>query len=300
MSRKLLVVVVGPTGVGKTAVAVQLARTFYTEVISADSRQMFRELPIGTAAPSKEEMQGVPHHFIGNLSVTERADAGLWAAEARSLVDQLFTKHDVLICAGGSGLYIDALLHGMDELPTRDEKLREELHTLFIREGIVPLQDKLKALDPEYFAEVDVHNHKRLIRAIEVCLVSGKKYSAQRSGTTQELPFDVVKIGLELNRDELYARINQRVDKMMEAGLEAEARAVFAYKDMNALRTVGYKELFDYFEGKTTLERAVELIKQHSRNYAKRQMTWWRKDESIRWFRPQQVEEIIACISGRM
>jgi tRNA dimethylallyltransferase len=300
MSRKLLVVVVGPTGVGKTAVAVQLARTFNTEVISADSRQMFRELPIGTAAPSVEEMQGVPHHFIGNLSVTERADAGLWAGEARRLVDELFTKHDVLICAGGSGLYIDALLNGMDELPTRDEKLREELHALFMREGIVPLQNKLKQLDPEYFAEVDIHNHKRLIRAIEVCLVSGQKYSAQRSGKTQDLPFDVVKIGLELNRDELYNRINQRVDKMMEAGLEAEARAVFSYKDMNALRTVGYKELFDYFEGKITLERAVELIKQHSRNYAKRQLTWWRKDESIRWFHPQQVVQIVEYVHSRM
>lgn len=296
----LLVVVVGPTGVGKTAVAIQLAKHFRTEVISADSRQMYRELPIGTAAPTNEEMQGVPHHFIGNLTVTERADAGKWANEARVLLDQLFQKHEVVICAGGSGLYIDALLYGMDELPERDEKLRAELKALFEKEGIAPLQQKLKQLDPEYYAEVDINNPKRLIRAIEVCMVSGEKYSSMRSGVAKELPFNVAKIGLEMDREELYNRINLRVDKMMQDGLEEEARRVYPMKEHNALHTVGYRELFDYFEGKTTLERAVELIKQHSRNYAKRQMTWWRRDAAIQWFANYQENAIVDFIAERM
>jgi tRNA dimethylallyltransferase len=297
MQTPLLIVIVGPTGVGKTAVAIQLAKHFRTEIISADSRQLFREIPIGTAAPSGEEMQGIPHHFIGNLSVAQRSDAGQWAEEARGLIDQLFKKYDVLICAGGSGLYVNALLNGMDELPERDDALRNGLQELFREKGIAALQEKLQALDPEYYAEVDIHNHKRLIRAIEVCMLSGEKYSAKRSGQAKELPFHVVKIGLELDRSELYERINQRVDKMMEAGLEAEARSVLPYRDNNALATVGYRELFDYFDGKTTLPQAVDLIKQHSRNYAKRQMTWWRRDEAIKWFHPSQVSDMIERIT---
>lgn len=297
MQTPLLIVIVGPTGVGKTAVAIQLAKHFGTEIISADSRQLFREIPVGTAAPSIAEMQGVPHHFIGSLSVAQRSDAGQWATEARQLIDELFKKHKVLICAGGSGLYVDALLNGMDELPERNDALRNELQQLFRDKGIAALQEKLQALDPEYFAEVDIHNHKRLIRAIEVCMLSGEKYSAKRSGQAKELPFHVVKIGLELDRAELYDRINRRVDNMMEAGLEAEARSVLAYRDNNALATVGYRELFEYFDGKISLEKAVELIKQHSRNYAKRQMTWWRRDASIKWFSPEEVNLIINYVS---
>lgn len=300
MPKPLLVVIVGPTGVGKTAVAIQLAKHFNTEVLSADSRQMFRELPIGTAAPGTEEMQGVPHHFIGNLSVTEQSDAGKWANDARALLEILFHRHAVVICAGGSGLYIDALLNGMDELPGRDEKLRAELQHLFESEGIGALQEKLEALDPEYYAEVDIHNHKRLIRAIEVCLLSGEKYSSKRSGKSRDLPFDVVKIGLEMDREELYSRINRRVDNMMAEGLEEEARRVYQFKDLNALHTVGYREMFDYIEGKTTKERAVELIKQHSRNYAKRQLTWWRRDGEIHWYRPEQLENMEELVEKRL
>jgi len=300
MTSPLLVVVLGPTAVGKTSVAIQLAKHFKTEIVSADSRQLFRELPIGTAAPSVEEMQGVPHHFIGNLSVAQRCDAGQWAGEARKVLDELFKKHDVVICAGGSGLYIDALLNGMDELPERDDTLRRELQDLFAEKGIGALQEKLKTLDPEYYAQVDINNHKRLIRGIEVCILSGGKYSEKRSGKQAELPFRVVKIGLEMDREKLYERINQRVDQMMEAGLEKEARSVIAFRDNNALATVGYREMFDYFDGKTTLPQAIELIKQHSRNYAKRQMTWWRRDSSIKWFHPGKVDDVILWVSGRM
>lgn len=292
----LLVVVVGPTGVGKTAVAVQLARYFHTEVVSADSRQMYREIPIGTAAPAMEEMQGVPHHFIGNLSVTQPMDAGQWAQQARIKIEELFRQHEVVICAGGSGLYVNALLSGMDELPGKDDQLRAELKSELESKGIAALQEKLKQLDPEFYAEVDTSNPKRLIRAIEVCLLSGQKYSELRSGTKAELPFRVITIGLELPREELYARINQRVDEMMRNGLEAEARAVYPFRDQNALQTVGYRELFSYFDGELTLEQAVDLIKQHSRNYAKRQMTWWRRDESVKWFHPKQSTEMVETI----
>lgn len=298
MQTPLLIVIVGPTGVGKTAVAIQLARHFNTEIISADSRQLFREIPVGTAAPSKEEMQGITHHFIGNLSVAERCDAGRWATEARQLIDELFKKYSVLICAGGSGLYVNALLNGMDELPERDEALRNDLTKLFQEKGITVLQNLLRDMDPEYFETVDINNHKRLIRAIEVCTLSGGKYSELRTNTARALPFRVVKIGLELEREELYDRINRRVDLMIQNGLEAEARSVLPFRDNNALATVGYRELFDYFDGKTSLPEAVELIKQHSRNYAKRQMTWWRRDNEIKWFNPHQRAEIIEFITG--
>jgi tRNA dimethylallyltransferase len=297
MKRPLLIVVIGPTGVGKTAVAIFLAKHFKTEVVSADSRQMFREIPVGTAAPSLEEQAGVPHHFIGNMSVTESMDAGQWAEQARTKIDELFKQHEVVICAGGSGLYVNALLNGMDDLPGKDENLREQLRKEYEAGGIEVLQKQLIELDPEYYYEVDINNPKRLIRAIEVCQLSGKKYSELRSGSNHELPFDVVKIGLELPREELYARINLRVDEMMKNGLEQEARKVYHLKEMNALHTVGYRELFSCFDGEYSMDKAVELIKQHSRNYAKRQMTWWRRDEEVRWFAPWDTVGVLNAIT---
>ncbi len=296
MTKPSLIVVVGPTGVGKTAIAIRLAQHYKTDIISADSRQMFREIPIGTAAPSVEEQAGVSHHFIGNMSVTESMDAGQWSEQAREKIDELFKTHQILICAGGSGLYLNALLNGMDYLPGKDEVLREQLRKEYEEEGIEVLRKKLLLLDEEYYYEVDINNPKRIIRAIEVCLLSGQKYSELRSGTPHELPFDVVKIGLELPREELYARINLRVDQMLANGLEEEARSVYQLKELNALHTVGYRELFSYFDGECSREEAIELIKQHSRNYAKRQMTWWRKDEEIKWFRPDEFEGISKII----
>lgn len=296
MKKPLLVIVLGPTAVGKTAVAISLAKKFNTCIFSADSRQLYKEIPIGTAQPSEEEIQSVLHFFIASHSVQEHVDAGRFGKEARELLIQEFKKYPIIIMAGGSGLYIDAVINGFDELPDADLSIREELQVSLEEKGISVLQEELQKLDPEYFTQVDQNNPARLMRAIEVCRLSGKKYSDLRKGKSEFLPFDVLKIGLDLPREELYARINLRVDEMMKAGLEEEARAVLPYRKMNALQTVGYKELFDYFDGITTKEKAVELIKQHSRNYAKRQLTWWRRDESIRWFKPEELVEIEELI----
>jgi len=294
MSKPLLIVIVGPTGVGKTAVAIQLAKHYGTEIVSADSRQFYKEIPIGTAAPSNEEMDGVVHHFIGHLSVSEPMDAGQWAQQAGMKIESLFRNKDTVICAGGSGLYMNALLSGMDDLPERSDVLRSELEAAFTTHGISVLQERLRNLDPEYCELVDMNNHKRLIRAIEVCELSGRKYSELRKGQSAQLPYQVVTIGLNMDRDVLYNRIDARVDLMIQQGLEDEARSVREFRNNNALATVGYREMFSYFDGEVSLARAIELIKQHSRNYAKRQLTWWRRDTSVNWFNPSQINEIIA------
>ncbi len=292
MRKPLLVIVLGPTAVGKTSVAISLAKKFHAGILSADSRQLYREIPIGTAQPSKEELQSVPHFFIATHSIHDAVDAGRFGREARELLEKEFMKNKIVVMAGGSGLYIDAVINGFDELPDADVSIREELQNAFEEKGISVLQDELQKLDPEYFSQMDQQNPSRLIRAIEVCRLSGKKYSELRIGKTESLPFDVLKIGLDLPREELYERINSRVEEMMKNGLEEEARTVFPQRQLNALRTVGYKELFDYFDGNITKEKAVELIKQHSRNYAKRQLTWWRKDEAIKWFSPKEISAI--------
>ncbi|MFM2018084.1 MAG: hypothetical protein RL007_1740 [Bacteroidota bacterium] len=294
MGKPLLIVIVGPTGVGKTAVAIQLAKHFGTEIVSADSRQFYKEIPIGTAAPTIEEMDGIVHHFIGHLCVSEPMDAGQWAQQAALKIESLFLNHDTVICAGGSGLYVNALLSGMDDLPERSDTLRSELEEAYATHGISVLQERLKNLDPEYCKIVDLNNHKRLIRAIEVCELSGQKYSELRKGKSAQLPYEVVTIGLNMEREELYRRIDARVDIMIEQGLEEEARSVMSYRHNNALATVGYREMYTYFDGEISRDRAIELIKQHSRNYAKRQLTWWRRDTSVNWFHPSQINEIIA------
>lgn len=297
---RLLLVLSGPTAVGKTATAVSIARQFSTIILSADSRQFYKEIPIGTAQPSAEELKAVPHFFVADRSISDPLDAGSYSKEARKLLEEKFQEHEIIILAGGSGLYSDAVLNGFDELPQNDESIRQSLKETLREKGISALQDELQQLDPVYFAQVDQHNPSRLMRAIEVCRISGKPYSDLRSGKKDDPGFDVIKIGLEIPRGELYERINQRVGQMLAAGLEAEAKAVYPFRQAGALQTVGYKELFDYFDGKTDFARAVELIKQHTRNYAKRQMTWWRRDPEIQWFHPNDLAGIIRAIEKRI
>ena len=300
MLKPLLVILLGPTAVGKTSLAIALAKRFNTVIFSADSRQLYKEIPIGTAQPTPQEIQEVAHFFVASNSITEHIDAGRYGKEARELLISEFKKHALIILAGGSGLYMDAVINGFDELPDANPTIRAELNLEFQEKGISVLQDELKKLDPIYFAQVDQHNPARLMRAIEICRLSEKKYSELRIGKAESNAFEVLKIGLDLPREELYARINNRVEVMFENGLEEEARLVFPYRKMNALQTVGYKELFDYFDGHLTKEKAIELIKQHSRNYAKRQLTWWRRDTAITWFHPTQLKEIEILISQKV
>ncbi len=283
-----LIVIVGPTAVGKTAMAIQLAKAFNTEIISADSRQFYRELEIGTAKPSLQELNEVSHHLINSHSYTELVDAGTFERLALEKANELFKIHNELVVVGGSGLYIQALCDGLDPVDIRDDELREELS----EKSLVELQDQLRTLDPEYFDVVDQQNPQRLMRAIEIILKTGKKYSEQRTGQKKAREFNIIKIALSDDREELYNRINQRVDLMVEKGLEAEALSFHAYKNHYTLQTVGYSEWFDYFEGKTTREEAIELIKRNSRRYAKRQLTWFRRDPEIKWFKPNEFDKI--------
>jgi tRNA dimethylallyltransferase len=296
MNARLLVVVTGPTASGKTAAAIALAKHFGTEIISADSRQFYREIPIGTAAPSEAEREGIVHHWMGSLSITVPVDAGMYGREVRQLIATLFEKHKVVILTGGSGLYIDAVLRGFDNLPDADVGLRQELKAKLESEGIESLQQQLKALDPAFYAEVDLNNPARLIRAIEVCISSGQPYSELRRNEGAAADFPVLKFCMQLPRPELYERINQRTLQMMQQGFEAEAKAVLHYRQLQALQTVGYKELFDYFDGKHTLDEAVKLIQQHTRNYAKRQLTWIRRDEEMIYMHPENKAEMIRLI----
>ncbi len=268
--------------------AIQLAKAFNTEIISADSRQFYRELEIGTAKPTIEELNEVPHHLINSHSYTELVDAGTFERLALEKANELFKIHNELIVVGGSGLYIQALCEGLDPVDIRDDELREELS----KKSLVELQDQLIKLDPEYFDVVDQQNPQRLMRAIEIILKTGKKYSEQRTGQKKAREFNIIKIALSDDREEIYNRINRRVDLMVTNGLEAEARSFHAYKKHYTLQTVGYSEWFDYFEGKTSRVEAIELIKRNSRRYAKRQLTWFRRDTEIKWFKPNEFEKI--------
>ena len=282
-SGKELIVIAGPTAVGKTAYAIELARKYHTEILSADSRQFYRELKIGTAAPTEEELAAAPHHFIGNLSIHDYYNVSIYEQEAMTLLEQLFRKHDKVIAVGGSGLYIDALCYGIDELPDADEALRVEIKRRFAGEGIAYLQREVERLDPDFYQVVDRNNPKRLQRALEVCLATGKPYSSLRTNRRKKRPFAIKKYVLNMGREKLYERINRRVDKMMEAGLLDEVRSLLPYKELNALNTVGYKELFRYFEGEISLEQAVTDIKTNSRRYAKRQITWFKRYRDFEW-----------------
>ncbi len=304
MSRKgshLLVSIVGPTAVGKTALAIELAQFFKTEIISADSRQFYREISIGTAKPTEAERSLAPHHFIDSHTVKEEYNASDFEKDALKQVEQLFKHHDLVILCGGSGMYLDAVNHGFDQgLPSADEALRKKLKAELETNGIEALQRRLKQLDPAFYKEVDLANSKRLLRAIEVCMLTGKAYSSIRKGKGKERAFKRLKIGLEMDREHLYERINRRVDIMIENGLLEEVKAVQAYQNHNALKTVGYRELFDYLAGKLTFDTAIEKIKINSRRYAKRQMSWFKRDDSIHWFKPTQIEEIKALITTKI
>jgi tRNA dimethylallyltransferase len=293
---KHLIVIAGPTAVGKTALGVFLAKEFNTDVLSADSRQFFKEMSIGTAKPSAQEMNGVIHHFIDSHSVSEPYNVGKYETEAIALLDDLFLKKDIVVMAGGSGLYIDAVCKGFDELPEADPAIREKIDNMLLNEGIESLQNLLKELDPVYHSRVDLDNPQRLSRAIEVCLSSGKTYSSMREGKIKARNFSVIKIGLNIEREKLYGRINQRVDQMVREGLINEVRSLMPYRNANALQTVGYKEIFDHLDGKADLETTVNLIKQNTRKFAKRQLTWFRRDPEMKWFEPEQKEEIVEYI----
>ncbi|HWA34480.1 MAG TPA: tRNA (adenosine(37)-N6)-dimethylallyltransferase MiaA, partial [Cyclobacteriaceae bacterium] len=292
-----LIVIVGPTASGKTALAIHLATIYGTEIVSADSRQIYKELDIGTAKPTESELRQVRHHFIDTKSITEDYDAGTFAREARQVIDELFQVKKYVILCGGSGLYVKALLEGFDELPDVPGGIRTDIIESYNRNGLSWLQEEVRTLDPEYFEIVDRQNPQRLMRALEVIRSSGKPFSLFRKKEKIILPFNVVKIGLNLDRDTLYERIDTRMDKMISDGLFAEAEKFFTSRHLNALQTVGYQEIFGFMEGAYDREEAVRLLKRNSRHYAKRQMTWFRKDKEIEWFDPGNWEPIVAFIN---
>ena len=297
--KKHLIVIVGPTAIGKTAFSIKLAQLFHTEIISADSRQFYKEMSIGTAKPTSEELSQVPHHFIGTISIHDFYSAGKFEEDALAVIEEKFNTHDVLILVGGSGLYINAVCNGIDDIPS-DENIKNALILQYTTKGLEPLLHQLKQLDETYYNQVDKSNPSRIIRALEVCLASSKPYSSFRENTKKQRPFNIVKIGLDGNRDDIYNNINQRVDNMMSEGLLEEAKTLYPYKHLNALQTVGYSELFNYFDEKISLEEAIQLIKQNTRRYAKRQLTWFKKDEDVKWFDFKNValakSYVLACL----
>ena len=298
--KKTLVILLGPTGVGKTELCLSLAEELNTEIVSCDSRQFFRELKIGTAAPTEAQMQRVKHHLVGNLSIFDYYSCGRFEIDALKKLDELFQSKEVVLMTGGSMLYIDAICKGIDDIPNVDQELRDSLHERYANEGIDNILAELKLLDPEYYDMVDKKNHKRIIHALEICLTSGKTFSSFRKETAKERPFDIIKIGLNLPREELYERINKRVDIMFEEGLMEEAKTYYPHRNLNSLNTVGYKELFEYFDGNWDLDFAKNMIKQNSRRYAKKQLTWFNRDKDINWFRPDQREEILSFLKSRL
>jgi tRNA dimethylallyltransferase len=296
---KTLVVLLGPTGIGKTEMSLKLAQYLGSPILSADSRQLYKDLVIGTAAPALEEQDLIKHYFVGTLQLTDYYSASQFEADTVTLLDNLFRIHENVLMCGGSMIYIDAVCKGIDDIPTIDETLRSDLKEQYHREGIDPIRQQLKLLDPVFYKQVDLQNHKRVIHALEICLMAGKPYSSLRTDTAKLRPFRILKIGLQRERNELYERINHRVDKMMEQGLLDEARSVYHLQHLNALNTVGYKELFNYFSGEWTLEFAIEKIKQNTRIYSRKQMTWFKRDKEIQWFHPEQFEEIKEWIAGQ-
>ena len=282
----------GPTAVGKTEICIKLAKKFNTEIISCDSRQFYRELELGTAKPSPEELAEVPHHLINSLSIKEEYDVKKFEKDALEILDRLFERKDVVLMTGGSGLFADAITQGFDDMPNIPNEIREKIIQEYTEKGLDWLQAQVRTADPEYFDQVDQQNPQRLMRALEVILGTGKKFSSFRVKNKAERPFQILKIGLNRDREELYQRIDQRMDQMIAMGLFEEAESFFDQRHHNALQTVGYTEIFGYMEGKYDRDEAVRLLKRNSRRYAKRQLTWFRRDPEIQWFHPDQMEEI--------
>ena len=294
---KTLIVITGPTAVGKTALCLEIAKHFDIPIINADSRQIYRELRIGTAQPTKEQMQEVKHYFVGTLGLDDYYSASLFEQQVLECLEQQFLTNDYALLSGGSMMYIDAVCDGIDDIPTIDDETRTLMKQRLADEGLEALVEELRRLDPEYYGIVDRQNPRRVVHALEICVMTGKTYTSFRKREKRQRPFQIVKIGLNRPREELYDRINQRVDQMMADGLLEEAKSLYPLRHLNALNTVGYKELFDYLEGRWPLEEAVERIKGNTRRYARKQLTWYKKDERMKWFHPQETEQIISYIS---
>lgn len=288
---KTLLLILGPTGVGKTELSLRIAEHFGSPILSCDSRQVFRAIPIGTAAPTAEEQARVKHYFVATRELEEDYNAGQYERDAIALMEELFLTHDTLVMTGGSMLYADAVCYGLDDLPAVPEMIRRQVQQAYETQGLAWLQSEVQRLDPDYWNEVDRQNPARLIHCVELCLTTGKPYSSLRTATTKNRPFRILKIGLERPREELYDRINRRVEQMMADGLVEEAKAVYPLRHLNSLQTVGYRELFAHFDGEYDLARAIELIQQNSRHYAKRQMTWFRRDKTIHWLNANETYE---------
>ncbi len=290
--RNKLIVLIGPTGVGKTELSLSLAEFLHTPVINADSRQLYKDLTIGTAAPTADQLKRVKHYFVGTLSLTDYYSAAQFESDVISLLDQLYQTHPFALMSGGSMMYIDAVCNGIDDIPTVDQETREMIMERYQQEGLTPLSNELRLLDPDYYAIVDQKNPKRILHALEICYMTGKPYSSFRTNKKKERSFDIIKIGLRRDREELYERINKRVDEMIQNGLIDEVKNVMSYRYTNALNTVGYKEIFQYLDGNWSLEQAIEKIKQNTRIYSRKQMTWYKKDTEIHWFHPDNDKEI--------
>lgn len=297
-SKKTLIVLIGPTGVGKTDLSISIAEKYKSPIISADSRQLYSELKIGTAAPTEEYLKRVKHHFVGTLKLTDYYSAAQYESDVICLLDELFKEKDTILLTGGSMMYIDAICKGIDDIPTVDSDTRQMMMEKYEKEGLERLCAELKLLDPEYYSIVDLKNPKRVIHALEICYMTGKTYTSFRTGNKKQRPFSIIKIGLCRDREELYERINKRVDIMISDGLVDEVKSVYKYKDLNSLNTVGYKEIIQYLDGNCTLDFAIEKIKQNSRIYSRKQMTWFKRDNEITWFHPDNKEEIMKFIES--
>lgn len=300
LNKSTLIVLLGPTGVGKTNISLRLAEHFGCPIISSDSRQFYRELKIGTAAPTDKQLASTKHYFVGSHSIFDDYSAGQYELDAIKLLDELFRNQKVLMLVGGSMMYIDAICNGIDDIPTVDPETRQFWLNTYAEKGLTYIQEELKQLDPKHYGEVDLQNHKRVLHALEICSITGKPFSDIRTGKRKERPFNILKIGLNRSREELYERINSRVDEMMAEGLLQEAEKFYKHRHLNTLNTVGYKELYEYMDGNWSLEFAVNMIKQDSRRYAKRQLTWFNRDKDIHWFHPDNEQEILKFVESML